>query len=231
MSDIPIDMLEVRQELSRKYLKGSGIEIGALHQPLWIEKNVNIRYIDRLSKKELLSQYPELQNYNLVDVEVIDDGEKLTKISDNQLDFIIGNHFIEHCQNPLGTIRNHLSKLRNGGLLYYAVPDKNFCFDRERPLTTIEHLLKDDREGSEVSKYEHFLEWAQLVNKVPNQELQNHIKKLMEIDYSIHFHVWDENTFRDFLISARSYLKNAFNQILVERNGTEIIAILQKNSH
>lgn len=229
MSLIPEYILDKRQKLSKKYLIGQGLEVGALHYPLWTSERATVRYVDRLSVEELRRHYPELNDYELVNVDIVDDGEKLSSIEDSKLDFIIANHMLEHCENPLGTIRNHLSKLRKHGILYYAVPERKCGFDSDRPLTTFEHLVRDDREGAEVSRLAHFNEWAVLVDKVPQAEINNHVNKLLGINYSIHFHVWDDITFRDFLVKAQNYLNQSFEILHIEQNTNEIIAILKKN--
>src|SRR5712691_699882 len=159
MSSIPEPMLARRREVSARFLQGTGIEIGALHYPLWVDPDrARVRYVDRLTVPELRQQYPELAAYALVEVDVVDDGEKLSSFADGTLDFVIGNHMLEHCENPIGTTRNHLAKVRPGGVLYYAVPDKRYSFDVDRPLTSFEHLVRDDREGPAWSRLEHFRE-------------------------------------------------------------------------
>ncbi len=228
MSLIPQHMLEKRQTVSEKYLTGQGIEVGALHYPLWVSKKASVKYVDRLSIEELRFQYPELNNFELVKIDIIDDGEKLSKVQDNSLDFLIGNHMLEHCENPLGTIRSHLSKLINQGILYYAVPNKKHSFDIDRPITSFEHLVKDDQQGSKMSRYQHFYEWVTLVNKVSDEKIEERIQKLLQINYSIHFYVWDEIAFQEFLLKAQSYLVRTFEILHVEQNDTEIITILKK---
>ena len=229
MSLIPESMLQRRRELSSKYLAGQGIEIGALHHPLDVSENASVRYVDRLSSEELRLHYPELREFSLVSVDIIDDGEKLSRIEDESLDFIIANHMLEHCENPLGTIRNHLCKIRGGGILYYAIPDQRYGFDLNRPLTSFTHLVQDDRRGSESSRRDHFHEWARLVRKKTSpQDVHTEAKRLMELNYSIHFHVWDVMTFNEFLLKAQAYLKKTFRVIHFEQNDTEIIVVLKK---
>lgn len=228
MSFIPQHMLEKRRKLSKKYLIGQGLEVGGLHHPLWVSKKASVKYVDRLSVEELRIQYPELNDFELVNVDIVDDGEKLTKVQDNSLNFLIGNHMLEHCENPLGTIRSHLSKLINGGILYYAVPNKKCSFDIDRPTTSFEHLVKDDQEGPEISRYQHFHEWVTLVNKAPHEKIQEQIEQLLQINYSIHFHVWDEITFEEFLLKAQAYLNQSFKILHFEQNDMEIITIFKK---
>ena len=229
MSSIPEPMLQKRRQLSDRYLSGQGIEIGALHHPLWVSEQATVRYVDRLSREELRRHYPELKEYPLVPVQVIDDGESLSSMQDGSLDFIIANHMLEHCENPLGTIRTHLRKLRGAGILYYAVPDQRYGFDRDRPLASFAHLVQDDQQGPEASRQDHFYEWSSLVNKQTHpEEIETEVQKLMELNYSIHFHVWDIVTFKDFLVQAQTYLKLPVHVVHFEQNDTEIIVVLKK---
>jgi SAM-dependent methyltransferase len=230
VSDIPAGMLARRREVSQRYLSGDGIEIGALHHPLWIDRSrARVRYVDRLTVAELRRQYPELAQYELSTVDVVDDGETLGTFEGERLDFIIGNHMLEHCQNPLGAVRTHLTKVRKEGVLYYAVPDKRFSFDVDRPLTPWEHLVRDDREGPAGSRRGHFEEWARLVNKhTEPADAAANVEAMLAIDYSIHFHVWDEETFTDFLARTREYLGVPFRVEHFERNDTELLAVLRK---
>jgi SAM-dependent methyltransferase len=217
-----------RQSFSRKYLAGDGIEIGALHQPLWTPPSAHVRYVDRFDGAGLREHYPELKDFKLVNVDVLDDGEKLTTFTDASLDFIISNHMLEHCENPIGTIRNHLSKVRRGGILYYAVPDKRKTFDIERELTPFDHLVEDDRLGPERSRRKHFLEWSQWVNHQSGTKIEEEANRLMRQNYSIHYHVWDDAAFREFVESTREYLDDPFAIEELVENEFETIAILRK---
>ena len=142
--DIPVTF---REDLAEAFIAGTGLEIGALHQPLRVSTSAKVRYVDRMDVAGLREHYPELQRLKLVTVDVIDDGEKLKTVANGSQDFLIANHFLEHTQNPIGTLRRFFEVLRVGGVLYLAIPDKRGTFDRNRPLTSFEHLLKDDRQG------------------------------------------------------------------------------------
>lgn len=219
-----------RKVLSERFVAGDGVEIGALHQPLWVSGSARVKYVDRMTVEDLRKQYPELAGYNLTTVDRIDDGEKLSTFAAGSLDFVIANHMLEHCENPIGTIRSHLSKLKPGGVLYYAVPDKRFTFDVNRPLTDWEHLLRDDTEGTAWSREGHFREYAALVhNAHPGEEMESEVKKLMSINYSIHFHVWDAESFRSFIDRTRERIgPGSFEVDVLEENEMEIVAVLRK---
>jgi SAM-dependent methyltransferase len=162
--NLPPKVLAVRRRIADTYLHGEGIEIGALYAPL--QTSAKVRYVDRMPVEQLRVQYPELADTELTPVDCIDDGERLTTFANESLDFIIANHMLEHCENPLGTMRVHLERVRRGGILYYAVPDKRHSFDIDRPITTFEHLIDDDKDGGESSRVAHYMEWARLVNHI-----------------------------------------------------------------
>ena len=63
-------------------------------------------------------------------------------------DFVIANQVLEHFQNPLLALQNMLRVLKPGGVLYLSLPDKRFSFDVDRPVTTVEHVLRDYRRGT-----------------------------------------------------------------------------------
>lgn len=217
----------VREMLAKMYLTGSGIEIGALHQPLKLKKGVHVKYVDRMSVEELHGHYPDSKDLN-IRVDIVDNGEELSKFENNSLDFIIINHMLEHCQNPLGTVRNHLKKLKTGGILYISIPDKRHTFDVKRELTSFEHLVEDDICGPQNSRYNHFVEWSRFCINAPEEKIAERAQKLMARDFSIHFHVWDFSSFKDFLNKACGYLGDSFKTRNLKKNGREIIAILQK---
>jgi predicted SAM-dependent methyltransferase len=222
-SPLPVALRRARDRVSRRFLQGSGIEIGALHSPVAPARGARVRYVDRLSTAELREAYPEQAEYRLVEVDVLDDGETLSRFDPSSLDFLVASHMLEHCENPLGTLRCHLEKLSVGGVLFYIVPDRRGSFDARRPLTSFEHLERDDREGPEASRWDHYLEFAELVARTMLTDRGN-----------IHFHVWEDTSFRDFLERASVYLAGdsgsdaAFTIEYFELSHAEIIAVLRK---
>lgn len=222
------DVQSARKHLAYQYLNGSGLEIGALHRPLEVPPNVSVRNVDRMTVEQLREQYPNLSNWDLTPVDIVDDGESLSSIADGSADFVIANHMIEHCQNPIATLENHLRVLKPDGILYMAVPDKRFTFDQDRPVTLLEHLVRDYTEGPGWSKVHHFKEWVRLVAKVPDNEVAVHTQKLAEKNYSIHFHVWTPKEFLEMLLYCQSKLHFQFDIEVLQRNSPEFVVILSK---
>lgn len=220
-----------REAIARLYLRGRGIEIGALHQPLAIPPGVEVKYLDRLTTAEQRRHYPELASDRLVEPDIIDDGERLDSIADGSLDFIVACHFLEHCQNPIGAIENFLRVLREEGVILLAVPDMRDTFDRDRTATTLDHLLRDYREGPQWSRRQHFEEWVRIVNKVDDEAwAKNRIEHYMAMDYSIHYHAWTEADLMELMVALRRDLTFPFELELMARIEDECAFVLRKRS-
>lgn len=216
-----------RELIAETYLRGEGIEIGALHNPLKVPPSASIKYVDRLAVAQLREQYPELKDQNLVEVDILDDGERLSTVADSSQDFVIANHFIEHCQDPIGAVLAMLRVLKPGGILYLAIPDKRCCFDADRPVTPIDHLIRDHLEGPEWSRRQHFEEWVRLVNKVSDEnEAQKQIAELAEKNYSIHFHAWTPFEMMEFFVALRKMTPFEID-LCFHHDGVEVIFILR----
>ena len=223
-----MDLYANRREIASKYLKGEGIEVGPLNAPLEVPADVKVHYIDRMSVEELRKHYPELAGINLADVDIIADGETLSSIQDNSWDFVIANHMIEHCQNPIGALLNFLRVVKPEGIVYMGVPDKRHTFDRDRPLTSLDHLIRDYKEGPEWSRVAHYDEYVRLVDKFPEAQVAERMQHLLDIDYSIHFHVWTAETFPELLTYCQKNLSHGFEIELLHQNFGELIVILRK---
>ena len=105
-----------------------------------------------MTAPQLRQHYPELSQVDLVNVDIVDDGESLATISDGSMDFVVANHFIEHCQDPIRALTNHFRVLKTGGILFLALPDKRFTFDKDRPVTPNAHLYQDHEIGPAQSR-------------------------------------------------------------------------------
>jgi predicted SAM-dependent methyltransferase len=214
-----------------KYLKGNGLEVGALTNPFLVPNGVHVKYVDRMTIADLKKQYPELEKVDLIEPDILDDGETLSSVQNSSQDFIIASHMIEHCQNPIGTIQNFLRVVKKDGIVFMAVPDKRYTFDIDRPLTSIDHLLDDYQKSPELSKYSHFKEWVDLVisTKEKVEDSEQMTRQLMDIDYSIHYHVWNPSTFKEMLLHLQSQLYFSFDiDLFIENNKGEFLVVLRK---
>jgi predicted SAM-dependent methyltransferase len=216
----------LRAFIARRYLAGSGIEIGALGTPLDLPPNAQVKYVDRMTKTDLYNEYEAMANRQLVETDIVDNGETLEKIPDGSVDFIVANHFLEHCENLLGTLQTHAGKLRKGGRLFYAVPNRDFTFDRNRPTTPFSHIVKDYEEGPEQARAAHYLEWAHLTQGLQGAEAEQRAQEVMERHFSIHFHAWDAAAWFQTLALGTEYIKFPGFVAHFELNLHEMICVL-----
>jgi SAM-dependent methyltransferase len=220
---------KIREYIARLYLSGEGIEIGALHSALATPGGATTRFVDRMTIPELQAQYPDLDASSLMPPDIVDDAERLAAIDDETQDFVIANHFLEHTEDPIGTIENLLRVLKPGGIAYLAVPDKRFTFDSERDVTEIEHL-KRDHEAVSPERTEHFKDWALHVEGVPAEDAERAAASLIERNYSIHYHVWTQLELLELLVTLRREYNSPFDVELFMANDLECVIVLRKSS-
>jgi SAM-dependent methyltransferase len=192
-----------------------GVEIGALHLPLKLYHNSRALYVDNKPVDELRHYYPELGDKPFY-LDIVDDGEHLKKFRDASLDFVVANHFLEHCEDPIRTIENFTRVLKDDGIIFMAVPDKRFTFDCDRPVTSLEHLLRDHIDPS-VSRESHFKEFEKYVQRGP-----------VDRGYSIHYHVWTIKELKEFT----DYVKCVgVEPVRIVDTNFENIVVLRKSNH
>jgi SAM-dependent methyltransferase len=223
-----LGFFEVRAWIAALYLQGHGLEVGALHSPLPVPPTAHVTYVDRMTVADLRQQYPELKDHALTEPDIITNGEQLTGIADDSQDFVIASHFLEHCQDPIGALASMLRVTRANGIIYLAVPDKRYTFDRSRPLTPFAHLVRDHTEGPAASREAHFEEWATLTE---DENIRGRSgSELMAIDYSIHFHVWTQAEMLELFARLKTDYDFPFEVEAIVKNGMELIAILRKHA-
>jgi predicted SAM-dependent methyltransferase len=193
--------LDKRSRLAA-WLKGDGIEIGALHRPLAVPPGAQVTYVDRLPEDELRRHYPELDGQPFAPVGMIGTAENLSAFKDNSLDFIIANHLLEHLEDPVAGLIEFHRVLKPDGALFMALPDSRVTFDRDRALTPSEHILDEHRHGTETHRRDHYLDWTIHVEN-RKAHIEARVRELIDMAYAIHFHVWRADSFLEFFFAAK----------------------------
>jgi SAM-dependent methyltransferase len=196
--------VHMREALANE-LNGTGVEIGAGASAFPLPLHCRVVYVDRYGIEELKkNKYATDKDEDLIIPDEIADAEKLNAFRDNSLDFIVMCHVIEHTKNPLGAIQHAYSKLKAGGKLLMVIPDKERTFDRLRNITEIGHLVDDFMNPDPLRDYMHYEEFYRLAIPVNKQDLDYYAAKMFEIEYPIHFHVWNYLSFCEML----NYINN-----------------------
>lgn len=234
----------VRKTISENYIRGSGIEIGALNLPLPVAEGVNVRFVDRETEEQLHDQYDELgmADVDFVDPDVVDDGEELRHFSDNSEDFVIASHVLEHLENPIKAFKNWLRVVKHGGIVYLALPDMRRCFDVGREITNVEHVIRDYEEGPEWSRSMAFQDFGKIyVAHGMDKGLVEHLhgeartarekheaERLNRKNFSIHFHAWTPDAMLEMFLTIKNRYKLSFEIELMLKNQDEVVFIFRK---
>ncbi len=237
-----------RGRLATRYLRGAGLEIGALAHPLAVPPGVKVQYLDKVDQAEVLRMNPELDAARVVTPDIIDDGFKLAKVEDGSQDFVIANHVLEHTPNPVQALVEWSRVLRPGGVIYIGVPIAELSLDVGRPPTTVEHFLEDYRLAQQQAWNEldarnrqHLVEWITISE--PNilskrdpayrrptpEEVQKRVREAsIEKSNELHFHTFSYSTYYDLLNTFVTTINPACEIRTIENNYTELIAIIAK---
>ncbi len=218
-------------------LNGRGLEIGAFHEPADLPEGCSVEYFDALDAEEAAKRFPEIDASKLVNVDIvgdIDQRDLRKSIRSNSLDFVIANHVIEHVASPIAMIEDIVSLLKEGGHLVLSAPDKRYTFDRDRPLTTFEHLEAEYAEGVDHVDDDHYIDFlkhvAKHVFKDPARDIEGDLA--FARSRREHAHVWDSVSFKDFLNRCQSTLGVSFLTLyesVGDENGIEYFVALRKN--
>ncbi len=92
----------------------------------------------------------------------ISEGSDLRQIEDEQYDFLLSCHNLEHIANPIKAVKEWQRVVKKGGALLLVLPDKRFTFDKKRPYTTFSHLLDDFKNDIGENDLTHLPETLQL---------------------------------------------------------------------
>jgi len=125
------------------------LELGPLTDPMaprsdgWLTT-----VVDHASREQLVEKYRSESNVDtsrIVDVDVVWSNGPLEAAVPRELhgtfDAFIASHVFEHIPDPVGLLHSLEGVLRPAGVVSLVIPDKRFCFDFFRPLSTAGELL------------------------------------------------------------------------------------------
>lgn len=181
-----------------------GLEIGACNLPTVPPHLGRCHHADFRTSSAMAEMW-NIDPHEVCDVEfVIDRREKISHQISKMFDYIIACHVIEHIPNPIGYIKDLANILKPGGILFLAIPDKNETSDKNRPLTSLEHLLMDLHDNAVYPSIEHIVEfhrsWLELAHgqPVPFMDAYSYaVDYIASGEADAHCHVWDSDSFSE----------------------------------
>lgn len=241
----------VRQKLAAQYLRGAGLEIGALHFPQKVPEGVTVRYVDYATREENIRRFPELPASTIVETHYLENGFLLAGFAPSSQDFIIAHHVLEHADNPLQVLLNWSRLLKPQGVLMVTVPVLDRCFDRGRQLTTLEHLIEDHRlmQQGQVAEFrernlQHFTEVIQIsepndlrgkgahVPELSQEILRKRLQQMQaESCVDIHYHTFSVESYTRLMEYFAADFHPGFRVMSIcrSRGGAEVVAVLKRS--
>lgn len=131
--------------------RGFGLEIGPSYNPI-VPKSEghNVEIVDHTTAEKLREKYHYVEGAaeRIEDVDFVSDGRSLFDLigTEERYDYILASHVIEHMTDVIGFLEDCQRLLKPDGKLILAVPDKRYCFDFFRPISTVGEMLQAHRE-------------------------------------------------------------------------------------
>lgn len=238
-----------RKSLAVQFIRGEGVEIGALHAPLRLPYGATAKYVDIASREDSIKKYPEVDGSRIVEVDYIEDGFVLAGVPRASQNFLIANHVLEHSPNPIQAVLNWSATLKQDGVMFVTVPIAEQCFDKGRALTPLQHLVEDfelykagDVAQMEQRNKEHLAEWIQIAEPniaamemagyepPPTQDLATRIAEADMANLDIHFHTFSMVSYLEMLHFITNEVDPTLDVEAVVRNRAEIVSVLRKVS-
>lgn len=130
---------------------GQGIEIGPSHAPIAPKSGgYKVQIIDHLDQEGLRQKYAA-HNVDLRKIEPVDfvwRGEPYAELvgKSKHCDWVIASHVIEHAPDLVGFLNECANLLTDSGVLALAIPDKRYCFDHFRPISSLSQIIDHHRQ-------------------------------------------------------------------------------------
>lgn len=225
--------LKIRDRVARKYLSGRGIELGAQQIPTSVSRDCSVEYVDVIPNDVLAERYG-LQATKLVPLSHIFDGSDLSVYGDDELDFVIANHVLEHFDDPVSGLCEWLRIVKTGGRIFITLPNYRCnCYDFERVPARLEHLELDyrDASGRPARNFQHYIEIATTLYKSTDIEaMQQLAQEWTDTDNRQHYHVYDETTVKDVIYLAENAASVGLTMVegRFSRDEFEFLLVLEK---
>lgn len=213
-----------RADLAKKYLTGTGIEIGALSRPVPVPQG-EVKYYDRSTEAELSVIYPHLTD-RLTSLDGLADLETLQGIKDRSQDFVIACRVLEYSGNVLAAFHSLHRVLRRDGIAYLSVTDKRKTADCHRPVTPLGHLAADFVHGPNGSWPGHLEEWATFIEHGVGDNPEERLQLAVQHSLRIRQHVWTPQAWMELLIEVQQGI--GFELEAWQVTNREILTVLRK---
>jgi SAM-dependent methyltransferase len=142
--------------LAHRWLDGlKGVEIGgAAHNAFHLD-TLNV---DRTRDMDTVYKREELECAGVaMAVDVVAEGDDLP-FPDEAFDFVLASHVLEHLPDPIRALQEWRRVARR--YLFVVLPHRDRTFDRDRPVTPVDELLRRHEHGLRSDEDRHWTVWT-----------------------------------------------------------------------
>jgi SAM-dependent methyltransferase len=142
--------------LAHRWLDGlKGVEIGgAAHNTFHLD-TLNV---DRTRDMDTVYKREELECAGVaMAVDVVAEGDDLP-FPDEAFDFVLASHVLEHLPDPIRALQEWRRVARR--YVFVVVPHRDRTFDRDRPVTPVDELLRRHEHGLRSDEDRHWTVWT-----------------------------------------------------------------------
>lgn len=219
-------------------LSGYGVEVGAGWQPAVLPPGCVVEYCDVFTPGQARGLFPEVPEsfcaripnpQHCLDI----DRDGLKSFCDRSLDFSIANQVLEQLANPIGALAEFDRVLKPGGKMVLSVSDKEYTYDRHRPLSDFGTLEIWYRQNKWKRTPEDYMDIARYVHPellgLCDEDLRHHLNRFHS--RREHLNVWTGDAFVEFLERSFELLGASYRtvyEVTADRNRLEYFVVLEK---
>ncbi|OGS99280.1 MAG: hypothetical protein A3F73_06565 [Gallionellales bacterium RIFCSPLOWO2_12_FULL_59_22] len=137
------------------------LEIGPFFSPAFRRPEANVSYLDCLSAKAMKERAAKLKGAaieNIPEIDYVWSGQRYAELIGRKFMAIYSSHNIEHQPCLLTHLHDIESVLEKEGAVFFAVPDKRYCFDHFFPETNLADIVEAWAEGKNRHRLKDILE-------------------------------------------------------------------------
>ena len=130
------------------------------------------------------------------------EASNLSEISDDQYDFLLASHVLEHLANPIKGLKEWQRVVKPGGHFIIVLPHYAKTFDRLRKPTALRHMIEDYERGTAEDDLTHVEETfaAHCFDNPERTDEETHALLLRNFEHRMmHHHVFDEWNSKELL--------------------------------